>query len=74
MNILLRSIAVAIEVLILMAMFYFVLSGARLILFDFGIKQKYSKIITMAFVAIGCVLAVFLISHLTTFYPPIGGG
>ena len=74
MDILLRSIAIAIEVLILMAMFYFILSGARLILFDFGIKQKYSKVITMAFIAVGCVITVFLISHLTTFYPSVGGG
>jgi succinate dehydrogenase/fumarate reductase cytochrome b subunit len=74
MDILLRSIAIAIEVLILIAMFYFILNGARLILFDFGIKQKYSKVITMAFIAVGCVITVFLISHLTTFYPLVGGG
>jgi len=74
MDILLRPIAVAIEVLILAAMFYFILSGVRLILFDFGIKQKYSKILTVAFIAVGCVIAVFLISHLTTFYPPVGAG
>ena len=73
MDIWLRSIAVVIEILILMAMFYYILNGVRLILFDFGIKQKYSNIITMAFIAIGCIITVFLISHLTTFYPPVGG-
>ncbi len=73
MDILLRSIAVLIEILILMAMFYFILSGVRLVLFDFGITQKYSRVITMVFIAVGCVITVFLISHLTTFYPSIGG-
>ena len=74
MDILFRSIAVLIEVIILMAIFYFILSGVRLILFDLGITQKYSRIISVLLIAVGCVIAVFLISHLTTFYPPVGGG
>lgn len=73
MDILLRSIAILIEVIILMAMFYFILSGVRLMLFDLGITQKYSKIISVVLIAVGCVIAVFLISHLTAFYPPVGG-
>jgi len=72
MDILLRSIAILIELIILAAMFYFILSGVRLILFDLGITQKYSKVISVLLIAVGCVIAVFLISHLTTFYPPIG--
>lgn len=74
MDILLRSIAILIEVIILMLMFYFMLNGVRLILFDLGITQKYSKIISVALIAVGCVIAVFLISHLTAFYPPVAGG
>jgi succinate dehydrogenase/fumarate reductase cytochrome b subunit len=73
MDIALRALAIFIEVIILIAMFYFILNGVRLILFDLGITQKYSKVITMALIAIGCVLAVFFISHLTAFYPPVGG-
>ena len=74
MDILLRIIAILIEVIILMALFYFILNGVRLILFDLGITQKYSKIISVVLIAVGCVIMVFLISHLTAFYPPIGGG
>lgn len=74
MDMVLRAIAIFIEVIILMAMFYFILNGMRLILFDLGITQKYSKVISMVLIAVGCVIAVFLISHLTAFYPPVGGG
>jgi succinate dehydrogenase/fumarate reductase cytochrome b subunit len=74
MDIILRAIAIFIEVIILMAMFYFILSGVRLILFDLGITQKYSRIVSVLLIAVGCVIAVFLISHLTAFYPPLGGG
>ena len=74
MDILLRAIAVFIEVIILIILFYFILNGVRLLLFDMGISSKYSKIIAMVFIAVGCVIAVFLISHLIAFYPPAGGG
>ena len=73
MDILFRSLAVLIELIILAAIFYFILGGVRLILFDLGITQKYSRIISVLLIAVGCVIAVFLISHLTTFYPPVGG-
>ena len=71
MDIFLRSIAILIEVALLIAIFYYIFNGVRLILFDMGIKQKYSKVITMALLTVGCVLATFLISHLITFYPAI---
>jgi len=74
MDIILRAIAVFIEVIILMAMFYFILNGVRLLLFDLGITQKYSRVVSVLLIAVGCVIAVFLISHLTAFYPPVGGG
>ena len=74
MDVLFRAIAIFIEVIILMIMFYFMLNGVRLILFDLGLTQKYSRIITMSLIAIGCVIAVFVISHLTAFYPPVAGG
>jgi succinate dehydrogenase/fumarate reductase cytochrome b subunit len=71
MDFLPRTIAVFIEVLILMIMFYFILNGVRLLLFDLGLKQKYSRIVSMALIAAGCIIAVFVISHLTAFYPPL---
>jgi succinate dehydrogenase/fumarate reductase cytochrome b subunit len=74
MDIVVRAIAIFIELIILFAMFFFILSGVRLILFDLGVTQKYSKILTMILIAVGCVLAAFFISHLTTFYPPVSGG
>ena len=74
MDIALRALAIFIEVIILMAMFYFILNGVRLLLFDLGITQKYSKVISMVLIAIGFILATFFISHLTAFYPPVGGG
>jgi len=70
LDVLLRSIAIFIEVIILGAVFYFMLNGVRLILFDLGIRQRYTKVISMVFIAIGCVLATFLVSHLIAFYPP----
>lgn len=74
MDILPRAIAVFIEVVILMAIFYFIINGVRLLLFDLGITHKYSRVISMVFIVVGCVIAVFLISHLTAFYPPVSGG
>ena len=67
---LIRGIAISVEVVILIAMFYFILNGVRLILFDMGLTQKYSKIVIMLLGVIGCILVVFLTSHLITFYPP----
>ena len=74
MDIVLRATAIFIEVIILIAMFYFILNGVRLILFDLGVTQKYSRILSVILIAVGCVLAVFFISHLTAFYPPVSGG
>jgi len=71
MDIVLRTIAVFIEVIILMAITYSVLNGARLTAFDLGIGPKYSKAIAMVLVAIGFIIVVFFIAHLTTFYPAI---
>jgi succinate dehydrogenase/fumarate reductase cytochrome b subunit len=69
MDIALRTIAIIVELIILFAIFFFIINGVRLLLFDLGIKQKYSRIITVALIAVGGVVAVFLISHLTAFYP-----
>jgi len=64
MDIFLRVIAIIIEVTVLGAVFYYMLAGLRTMLFD-------SKIITIALIALGCILLTFLVSHLYTFYPEI---
>ena len=71
MDIVVRAIAIFVEVLLLIAITYAVLNGVRLTAFDLGIGPKYSKAIVMALVAIGVILVVFFVAHLTTFYPAI---
>lgn len=71
MDAFLRVIAVIIEVVILGAVFYFMIGGVRLILFDLGVRKQYSKPITVLLMAVGCLILVFLISHLSAFYPSI---
>lgn len=71
MDIVLRAIAVFIEVVIVTAITYSVLNGVRLTAFDLGIGPKYSKAIAMVLLAIGFIIVVFFIAHLTTFYPTI---
>ncbi len=71
MDILFRTIAIIIEVVILTAIAYAVLNGVRLAIFDLGVGPKYSKAVTMALLAVGVIIVVFFIAHLTTFYPTI---
>ena len=69
MDVLLRVIAIVIEVVIMAAIIYSLLAGARLTIFDLGIEPKYKKVITMALVVAGCIVVFFFIAHLTAFYP-----
>ena len=71
MDITLRAIAIFIEVAILIALAYCVLNGARLTVFDLGIRPKYRKAIAMVLLAGSVILIVFFVAHLTTFYPTI---
>ena len=71
MDVFLRTIAIFIEVIILSALLYCLLKGAWLAIFDLGLGQKYKKAVAMALVAVGVIVAVFLIAHLTAFYPII---
>jgi len=71
MDIFLRTIAIIIEVLILAVIAYAVLNGVRLTAFDLGIGPKYSKAIAMVLLAVGFLIVVFFIAHLTAFYPAI---
>jgi len=71
MDILVRTIAIILEVLLLAAIAYSVLNGVRLTAFDLGIGPKYSKAIVMALLAVGFIVLIFFIAHLTAFYPAI---
>ena len=71
MDIVFRAIAIFIEAVILMAITYSVLNGARLTAFDLGVGPKYSKAIAMVLLAVGFIIVVFFIAHLTAFYPAI---
>ncbi len=71
MGVFLRTIAISIEVILLMALLYCLLSGAWLTIFDLGVSPKYRRIVAMALVVVGCIVTVFLIVHLTAFYPAI---
>ena len=69
MDILLRTIAIIVEVVILVAIAYSVLNGVRLTAFDLGIGPKYSKAIAMMLLTVGFIVVIFFIAHLTAFYP-----
>lgn len=71
MEVLLRAVAILVEVVILAAIIYCLLTGARLTLFDLGLGPKYKKVVTMALVVAGFIVVVFFIAHLTSFYPTI---
>jgi len=71
MDIFLRTIAIIFEVLLLAVVAYSVLNGVRLTVFDLGIGPKYGRVIAMAFIVVGCLVAVFFIAHLMVWYPTI---
>jgi len=71
MDILIRTIAIILEVVLLAVIACVVLNGVRLTAFDLGIGPKYSKAIAMVLIAAGFIFLIFFIAHLTTFYPSI---
>ena len=71
MDTFLRTIAIIIEVLILAAITYAVFGGARITAFDLGLKPKYGKVIVLMLLAIGFIVVIFFIAHLTQFYPAV---
>ena len=71
MDIFLRTIAIIVEVMLLVVIAYAILNGFRLASFDLGIKSKYGKAVAMAFIVVGCVVLVFFIAHLAAWYPAI---
>jgi hypothetical protein len=71
MDVLLRVVAILVEVIILSALIFSLLWAVRLILFDIGLRPKYKNMVTVALAAVGAVCLVFFIVHLTTFYPSL---
>ena len=71
MDVLLRAIAIFIEVLLLASIMYVLLTGVRLTIFDLGLGPRYKKVVAMVLVMAGGILVVFFIAHLTTFYPAL---
>ena len=71
MDIVLRTIAITVEVVILAAIMYALLNGVRLILFDLGMEAKYRRVVAMALLMGGFIIVLFFIAHLTTFYPTL---
>lgn len=64
-----RAIAIIIEVVILALIAYSVLEGVRLMAHDLGIGPKYRKEIAAVFTAVGALVVLFFVAHLTSFYP-----
>ncbi len=71
MDVLLRAIAIFIEMIILATVMAALLTGVGLTVFDLGLGRKYKKIVVMALVLAGCMAVVFFTAHLTSFYPTI---
>ncbi len=73
MGVVVRAVAIFVEVLILAAVILSLLWAVRLILFDLWLGPKYKSIATMLLVTIGVVVVVFFVAHLTAFYPSLPG-
>lgn len=71
MEAVLRIIAIIIEVIILGAIFYSILNGVRLTIFNLGVGAKYGKAIALMLLAVGFILVIFFIAHLSAFYPAV---
>ena len=72
--IMIRAIAIIIEVILLSAVIYVLLDGVRLTLFDLGVGPKYKRMVVLTFCVVGGLAVVFFIAHLTAFYPLITAG
>jgi len=66
---LLRPIAIIIEVIILMGVIYSLFLGVKFSALDFGLGEKYKSFICWVFMIMGCLVLVFFVAHLFSFYP-----
>ena len=64
-----RPIAIVVEVIVLMGVFYSLLLGVKLSALDFGLEEKYQKFIERVWVIVGFLALVFFVAHLVAFYP-----
>lgn len=71
MDIFLRAMAILVEVSILAAIMYALLSGVWLTIFDMGLGSKYKKIVVIVLVLVGSMAVIFFIAHLISFYPTV---
>ena len=67
----LRSIAIVVEVLILIGMIYCLFLAARLTILDIGFRPKYDRFLRWTLGIIGSVVSAFFVAHLTLFYPKL---
>jgi len=65
----LRVIAIFLEVVVISGIVYCALNAVRLVLYDFGISIKFNRSIVILLAAVGILLVVFFVNHLTVFYP-----
>ncbi len=73
MDILLRVIAIFVELVILAAVMYSLLTAVKLTVLDLGVGEKYKRMMTLLLGVVGLIVVVFFIVHLMAFYPAIGG-
>ena len=66
-----RTIAIVIEVLILMGVIYCLFLAARLTILDVGFQSKYDRFIKWALGIVGVMISAFFVAHLTLFYPKL---
>lgn len=71
MDVSLKTIAIIIEGLILLILFYAVLKGAKLTIFNLGLKSKYNAVVNLVLISLIVIFLTFLVAHLVTFYPPV---
>jgi len=64
-----RPIAIVVEVVILMAVIYSLFLGVKFSASDFGLEEKFKRFVCWIFMIMGCLVLVFFIAHLITFYP-----
>jgi hypothetical protein len=64
-----RTIAIIVELTVLMAVIYSLFAGMTFAIFDFGLNRKYYNFIKLAMMIMGCLAFVFFVAHLITFYP-----
>jgi hypothetical protein len=65
----LRTIAIVIEVLILMGVIYCLFLATRLTILDVGFDSKYDRFLRWTLRIVGAVVSAFFIAHLALFYP-----